>query len=208
MVVNGDLRLRAMVDPEELPWEVWGEVHEKAFERADFRHTALVRMPIDSALPQLQPVGCIDILVLDGELRTDRMVLPVGAFVHEPAGTRRFTTESGCLVFFKQRPAARKGVRAVDSTKVAYYATDNPGLRIGVLHEDDDIKIAMLSFAPGATIGPHVHEGGEEFFVLRGELRDEFGAYREHCWVRQPAGSKHAVQSPMGCSTFSLSQHL
>jgi len=35
---------------------------------------------------------------------------------------------------------------------------------------------SLVRYAPNSTFSPHVHSGGEEFFVLEGEFGDEHGA--------------------------------
>ena len=66
----------------------------------------------------------------------------------------------------------------------------------------------LLWFAPGCVIGPHLHDNGEEFFVLRGSVRDEAGSYGLHDWVRQPPNSVHSIASPEGCVFFTFAHHI
>ncbi len=54
----------------------------------------------------------------------------------------------------------------------------------------------------------HPHPGGEEVFVLEGELWDEFGVYPTGTWLRQPDGSHHAPYSEAGCVLYVKRGHL
>jgi anti-sigma factor ChrR (cupin superfamily) len=91
---------------------------------------------------------------------------------------------------------------------VVFEPADTPGLWRAPLHGDEHGDVVLLRFDAGATIGPHVHEDGEELFILKGELRDELGTYSKGCWLRQPPASVHAVESPQGCVTLTFAHHL
>ena len=62
-------------------------------------------------------------------------------------------------------------------------------------------EILLIRFKPGAASTPHEHTGGEEFYVLDGELTDcdgaRFGAGDYVCY--QP-GSRHFSVSEKGCT--------
>ena len=66
----------------------------------------------------------------------------------------------------------------------------------------------MVRLAPGTRMPQHSHPGGEEIFVLEGELRDEQGSYPKGCWLRNPPGSTHAPYSDAGCLYYVKSGHL
>ena len=50
---------------------------------------------------------------------------------------------------------------------------------------------SIVRYAPNSHFSPHVHEGGEEFFVLEGTFADEEGEYPVGCYVRNPIGTSH-----------------
>jgi anti-sigma factor ChrR (cupin superfamily) len=59
---------------------------------------------------------------------------------------------------------------------------------------------SLVRYAPNSTFSPHVHSGGEEFFVLEGEFGDEHQIYPAGAYVRNPIGSKHSPRvGEQGC---------
>lgn len=59
---------------------------------------------------------------------------------------------------------------------------------------------SLVRYAPNSSFSPHVHDGGEEFFVLEGEFGDEHRRYPAGTYVRNPVGSQHSPQvGPQGC---------
>ena len=61
---------------------------------------------------------------------------------------------------------------------------------------------SIVRYAPGSQFAPHVHGGGEEFFVLEGVFSDEHGDYPAGTYVRNPVGSRHTPRSEPGCTIF------
>jgi anti-sigma factor ChrR (cupin superfamily) len=51
---------------------------------------------------------------------------------------------------------------------------------------------SLVRYAPNSNFSPHVHSGGEEFFVLEGEFGDEHQAYPAGTYVRNPIGTSHS----------------
>ena len=51
---------------------------------------------------------------------------------------------------------------------------------------------SLVRYAPNSTFSPHVHSGGEEFFVLEGEFGDEHAMYPAGTYVRNPIGTSHS----------------
>ena len=62
---------------------------------------------------------------------------------------------------------------------------------------------SLVRYAPNSTFSPHVHGGGEEFFVLEGEFADEHRAYPVGTYVRNPIGTSHSPRvGGEGCVIF------
>jgi anti-sigma factor ChrR (cupin superfamily) len=59
--------------------------------------------------------------------------------------------------------------------------------------------VAVLRYAPGATVPRHRHTGLETVLVLEGSQRDERGVYGPGAVVFNTAGSVHDVVSDDGC---------
>ena len=59
--------------------------------------------------------------------------------------------------------------------------------------------VALLRYAPGASVPRHVHTGLETILVLEGSQSDERGTYAAGALVLNPEGSAHSVWSDEGC---------
>ena len=76
-----------------------------------------------------------------------------------------------------------------------------PGIEIHRIYGDGNggPSAALLRYAPGATLPRHEHTGYEHIFVLEGAQIDARGAYAAPCFIVNPPGSDHSVESPGGC---------
>jgi len=83
-------------------------------------------------------------------------------------------------------------------------ATPFEGVRWKKLYFEPDSgrSAVLLSFAPGATYGPHRHAGIEQYFVLEGSLEDGGASYGAGTFVHHPAGSVHRPSSKQGCMLY------
>lgn len=62
---------------------------------------------------------------------------------------------------------------------------------------------SLVRYAPNSSFSPHVHDGGEEFFVLEGEFGDEHQSYPAGTYVRNPIGTRHTPRvGSEGCTIF------
>ena len=96
------------------------------------------------------------------------------------------------------------------SKRVAVHAADNPwraspmpGVDRRMLDRlGDEVARAttIVRFAPGSAFSPHVHTGGEEFFVLEGVFQDEHGDFPAGSYIRNPPESSHTPASAPGCT--------
>ena len=50
----------------------------------------------------------------------------------------------------------------------------------------------IVEYKPNSKFPEHEHIGGEEFLVLKGTFKDQFGEFAAGTYVRNPIGSKHA----------------
>jgi len=86
-----------------------------------------------------------------------------------------------------------------------YQWVDSPMLGVERMMLDrigDEVARAtsLVRYAPNSSFSPHVHGGGEEFFVLEGEFGDEHQAYPAGTYARNPIGTAHSpVVGEQGC---------
>ena len=62
--------------------------------------------------------------------------------------------------------------------------------------------LALLRYAPGASVPRHRHAGLETILVLEGSQSDERGRYPEGTLVLNPEGTEHSVWSEDGCTVL------
>ena len=95
---------------------------------------------------------------------------------------------------------------AVNSKKEAWHKSPSDGVERLYLERDDGgesaVATTIVRFAPGSKFDEHVHDVGEEFFVLEGTFSDEFSSYPKGTYVRNPQGSSHNPYSNAGCVLF------
>ena len=86
-----------------------------------------------------------------------------------------------------------------------------PGVHRRLLERDgDEIARAtsVVRYQAGTSFPHHVHEFGEEIFVLEGVFTDEDGHHCAGTYLKNPAGSAHAPSSAEGCTLLVKLRHL
>ena len=62
---------------------------------------------------------------------------------------------------------------------------------------------SLVRYAANSAFSQHVHNGGEEFYVLAGEFADEHRTYPVGSYVRNPIGTAHTPRiGDQGCTIF------
>ena len=67
---------------------------------------------------------------------------------------------------------------------------------------------SIVRYQAGAQFPSHVHDLGEEIFVLDGVFSDEHGQYAAGSYLRNPPGSSHHPGSRDGCTLLVKLRHL
>ena len=77
---------------------------------------------------------------------------------------------------------------------------DAPGVSYKTLrkHAGGGLTI-LLKFEPGARYHTHRHPGGEEYFILEGELDDLGKTWPTGSYIYHPPKSTHRPSSKTGC---------
>ncbi len=93
----------------------------------------------------------------------------------------------------------------VHAAKIDWKASPMPGVERRMLDRiGDEVARAttIVRYAPNSNFSPHVHTGGEEFYVLDGVFQDEHGDFPAGSYIRNPPQSKHTPGSAPGCTIF------
>ncbi|MED5430076.1 MAG: cupin domain-containing protein [Pseudomonadota bacterium] len=94
----------------------------------------------------------------------------------------------------------------VNSKKEPWHQSPSDGVERIYLERNNQgekaIATSIVRFAPNSSFEEHIHEAGEEFFVLDGIFEDEYGSYPKGTYIRNPHGSKHNPFSRDGCTIF------
>jgi anti-sigma factor ChrR (cupin superfamily) len=93
----------------------------------------------------------------------------------------------------------------LDSAEMSWLDSPSAGIQRKMLERDGDEVARATSFvryAPGSRFSRHLHELGEELFVLDGEFCDQSGRFGPGSYIRNPPGSAHAPWSESGCVLF------
>lgn len=84
------------------------------------------------------------------------------------------------------------------SWRDAAFAPFRDGVEIARIHAGPP-DVALLRYAPGASVPAHYHPDLETILVLEGTQSDERGTYPSGSLVLNPAGTSHRVWSDDGC---------
>ena len=203
---NADLMALITIRADEKPWrstDVPG-IEEKLFERigqgAEARETALMRLAPRTVFPLGRAECRVDIYVLEGAIDLLGRHCAAGYFLRIPSGAE-FGLESpdGATIMVKKRGGPADGAAValdtMDRTNWAHWG--GRGSEKAQIYDPGALSEASwVGFMlPDLTIPEHDHAGGEEIFILEGELRDERGLYGPRTWVRFPIGVTHTPTS-------------
>lgn len=85
--------------------------------------------------------------------------------------------------------------------KTLKYEPFRPGIEVAWLMrgEAGEPSVAVLAYAPGASVPRHHHAGLETILVLDGVQSDDSGDYGVGSLVFNPPGTEHAVWTEKGC---------
>jgi anti-sigma factor ChrR (cupin superfamily) len=93
-------------------------------------------------------------------------------------------------------------VRPGDSDWVGSPQNGVDRLMLDRIGEEIARATSFVRFSKGSFFPYHEHGGGEEIFVIEGELEDEHGRYGAGTYLRDPIGSSHSPFSKDGCKIF------
>ncbi|MGI9421028.1 MAG: cupin domain-containing protein [Geminicoccaceae bacterium] len=217
MKLHADVSQRVVVRSDDLPWTAspLAGVDRRMLERDGeevARATSIVRYAAGSAFSAHTHGGGEEFLVLDGVFSDEHGDFGKGMYVRNPPGSSHTpSSRDGCtiLVKLRQMDSADQAQIAVDTgSDEGWKEGGAPGLDVLPLHVFDNETVRMVRFAPGTSLEPHDHPGGEEIFVVEGSFEDEHGRYEQGTWIRNPPGSSHQAHSDEGCVLYIKTGHL
>jgi anti-sigma factor ChrR (cupin superfamily) len=202
--VNADPLKIARVDTNIAPWEPteWPGIERQVLEFvADpkkGRETSLLRFAPGASLPKTTLDDRLDFFVVAGGFEDEHGTYGEHTFVRNPPGfSHTLRAPNGGTLYAKWRvPYGKEPMeRKVIDSKTAQWL-DFPHRGASVLHlfpNTTGIETSRIgNVHPGRRLPSHDHSIGEETFVLKGCLKDEYTAYGQGIWFRMPCGVPHA----------------
>ena len=134
-------------------------------------------------------------LVLEGTFSDETGDYPAGTYFRNPQGFRHAPfSDEGCLLLVKLHQFQLTDTEhVVIDTSAAAFQAGVGNVKVLPLHRHNKESVRLEQWASGTTMQTHSHSGGEEIYVMSGELRDELGQYSAGCWLRNPHLSEHTA---------------
>ena len=217
-LVNADFSRRVVIATNDLPWvpSPQAGVERRMLDRIGgeiARATSLVRYAPASVFPGHEHALGEEFLVLDGTFSDEHGDYLAGTYVRNPPGSRHSPrTGPGCtiLVKLRQMPPMERRRIVVDTANSEWEPGDVEGhTRLGLYFAGPrGERVTMERLGAGVTLPETDCPGGEEIFVLSGDLADGHGAYGPGTWIRNPAGFRHNLKSARGATYWVKQGHL
>lgn len=173
--------------------------------------TSLVRYAPGCSFPAHIHDKGEEYLVLDGVFSDEDGHHAAGTYVRNPPGSSHAPfTEEGATILVSLRQFQDNDDKkvVVDSKSSTWTPGLVEGLSVLPLHTFGTEHVALVRWAPGTVFKHHQHWGGEEIYVIEGELSDEYGHYPAGTWLRSPHGSSHEPWSEQGALIYVRVGHL
>jgi len=165
-----------------------------AREEAESGHaTSIVKYEPGSSFQRHgHPLG-EEILVLDGTFSDETGDYHAGTYFRNPDGFFHAPfSKEGCRILVKLHQFDIGDSQHICiETESATWEKGSGDLEVLALHSFKSESVFLMRLPEGVEIRAHKHEGGEEIYVIKGELIDEHGHYPAGTWLRNPPGSRH-----------------
>ena len=217
-LVNADFSRRVVIATGDMPWipSPQAGVERRPLDRIGgevARATSLVRYAPASDFPAHEHALGEEFLVLDGIFSDEHGDYPAGTYVRNPPNSRHAPrTRPGCTIFVKlrQMETSERHRVVIDSNAVEWNDADPSGSKRLALFSAPDAReqVSLHRLEAGAQSSEAACPGGEEIFILSGDLRDEFGTYAAGTWIRNPPGFRRTLGSDGGATYWTKRGHL
>jgi len=197
-MLNLDFSQRVAIDTNRMDWVqspmagVWRK--PLAREDAECGHaTSIVRYEPGARFRAHDHPGGEEILVLEGVFSDETGDYEAGTYFRNPVGFRHAPASApGCVLLVKLHQFQED-----DTAHVVVNTRDTPfqpgpgGVRVLPLHRHGSERVQLVRWPAGAEAAAYPPAGGEEIYVITGELHDAYGRYPAGTWLRSPLGSTH-----------------
>ena len=197
-MLNMQLNKPVAVNTNEMDWEAspMPGVWRKPLVREADEHghtTSVVRYDAGSSFSTHAHPRGEEILVLEGVFSDEHGDYPAGTYIRNPPGSKHSPfSESGCVLLVKLDQFEHEDLETVRvDTGKAEWLPGESKLQLMLLHDFGYESVVLLKWPSDTRLRPHSHFGGEEFFVVSGEVFDEYGSYPAGTWARNPHNSEH-----------------
>jgi len=197
-MINMDFEKRVVIDTARQEWVaspipgVWRK--PLAREDAERGHaTSIVRYEPGARFSTHDHPKGEEILVLEGVFSDETGDYPAGTYFRNPEGFRHAPfSEQGCVLLVKLHQfQSDDNQHIVVDTHSASFQPGSGNLQVLPLHQHGSEQVALVRWPAGEHFQAHSHFGGEEIYVISGELKDEHGSYPQGTWIRSPHLSEH-----------------
>ncbi len=197
-MINMDFSQRVVINTHNAPWQAspMAGVWRKPLAREDAERghaTSIVRYDPGAHFSVHDHPQGEEILVLSGIFSDESGDYPAGSYFRNPEGYRHapFSVE-GCEILVKLHQFSDQDRQHVCiDTQNANWLPGHGKLQVLPLHQHQSEQVALVRWPAGTKFQLHRHLGGEEIYVIEGELIDELGRYPVGSWIRNPHGSQH-----------------
>lgn len=214
-MLNMDFTRMVILDTNAMAWVpspqagVWRK--PLAREEAERGHaTSIVRYdPGASFRSHDHPLG-EEILVLSGTFSDASGDFHAGTYFRNPLGhVHAPWSKDGCEILVKLHQFQTDDTaRIAVTTAQGNWQTLDHGIKVQLLHEHRNERVALVRLPAQAPGIPHLHPGGEEIYVLEGCIKDEHGLHPAGTWLRLPPGSSHCPAAVTDALLWIKSGHL
>lgn len=214
-MLNMDFSQRVVIDTNNQQWVpspkagVWRK--PLAREEAERGHaTSVVRYDAGASFNGHNHPGGEEILVLDGTFSDETGDFPALTYFRNPLGFCHAPfSKEGCLILVKLHQfQSDDDKRLAINTREGLWLARPHGLRYQILHQHKSESVVLVELPAGAPGITHEHPGGEEIYVIKGVIRDEWGTYPAGTWLRQPPGTSHCPYAVEDALLWTKAGHL
>lgn len=198
MKVNMNLEQKICINTNEYDWSSTLQfgVYRKKLERDQEEKghaTSIVQYKPGASFNYHSHPNGEEILVLEGTFSDEFGHYKKGAYIRNAPGSKHAPfSKKGCTLFVKLNQFAPGDISNVRiDTLDSDWLSGQGNLRVMPLHNFKGQHTALVKWPANEYFQPHTHFGGEEIYVITGELIDEFGRYPAGTWLRNPHMSTH-----------------